>query len=58
MKKKIYISLFIASLLVYTSYGQGPPPPPPPPGLVLPIDGGLLFLFLSGIILGIKKLEE
>jgi hypothetical protein len=55
MKKKINISLFIAILLVYTSYGQGPPPPP---GLALPIDGGLLFLFLSGIILGIKKLEE
>lgn len=33
-----------------------PPPPPPPPGL--PIDGGLLFLFISGIILGVKKLKR
>ncbi|WP_341221608.1 PID-CTERM protein-sorting domain-containing protein [Polaribacter atrinae] len=38
----------------------GPPPapagPPPPPGL--PIDGGLLFLVISGIIYGVKKVKN
>ncbi|WP_231874579.1 PID-CTERM protein-sorting domain-containing protein [Polaribacter atrinae] len=31
-------------------------PPPPPPGL--PIDGGLLFLVISGIIYGVKKVKN
>jgi hypothetical protein len=58
MKKKINILILIALLIVFTSYGQGAPPPPPPPPPGLPIDGGVLFLFLSGLIYGIKKLEE
>ena len=35
----------------------GPPPPvPPPPGL--PIDSGLLFLFIAGIAYGVKKVKN
>ncbi|MGJ8759142.1 MAG: PID-CTERM protein-sorting domain-containing protein [Polaribacter sp.] len=35
-----------------------PPPagPPPPPGLA--IDGGLIFLIVSGIIYGVKKVKD
>lgn len=36
--------------------GPGPPPPPTPPGL--PIDGGLLFLLIAGIVYGVKKLKN
>ncbi|MCL7764137.1 hypothetical protein MPF19_11980 [Polaribacter sp. Z014] len=31
-------------------------PPPPPPGLA--IDGGLIFLVVSGIIYGVKKVKN
>jgi hypothetical protein len=35
----------------------GPTPPvPPPPGL--PIDSGLLFLFIAGIAYGVKKVKN
>lgn len=57
---KTKILLFVAVLFCTTfSFGQivpPPVPPPPPPGL--PIDGGLLFLFISGILLGVKKLKK
>ncbi|MDN3619658.1 hypothetical protein QWY81_09355 [Polaribacter undariae] len=33
-----------------------PAGPPPPPGLA--IDGGLVFLIVSGIIYGIKKVKD
>ena len=59
MEKKITIALTIT--LLFTSFVSGqavPPPIPPPPPPGLPIDGGLLFLFLSGIILGIRKLKK
>lgn len=32
------------------------PPPPPPPGL--PIDGYTIFLFIVGIIYGLKKIYK
>ena len=59
MKSKIKILLVTAVLCTTYTFGQVVPPPippPPPPGLT--IDGGLLFLFISGIILGIKKLKK
>jgi hypothetical protein len=59
MKKKLYITLFIGTFFISVVYSQvlpPPVPPPPPPGL--PIDGGLLFLFLSGLIYGIKKIKD
>ena len=30
-------------------------PPPPPPGT--PIDGGLILLFISGVVLGVSKIQ-
>tara|TARA_B110000977_G_scaffold126715_1_gene161977 strand:+ start:75 stop:212 length:138 start_codon:yes stop_codon:yes gene_type:complete len=37
--------------------GPKPPPPvPPPPGL--PINSGLLFLLIAGIVYGVKKLKN
>ena len=59
MKKKLHITVFIATLFTCAVFSQvvpPPVPPPPPPGL--PIDGGILFLFLSGLIYGIKKIKE
>jgi hypothetical protein len=61
MKFKSKILLFAIIICSTYTFGQVvpppiPPPPPPPPGL--PIDGGLLFLFISGIILGVKKLKR
>tara|TARA_B110000208_G_scaffold132743_1_gene160761 strand:+ start:171 stop:293 length:123 start_codon:yes stop_codon:yes gene_type:complete len=37
---------------------QGPPPPPPPPPPGLPIEVGLLFLLIAGIVYGVKKLKN
>jgi len=60
VKNKTKIVLLIAVLLCTTiSFGQivpPPIPPPPPPGL--PIDGGVLFLLISGVFLGIYKLKK
>ncbi|WP_366911496.1 PID-CTERM protein-sorting domain-containing protein [Polaribacter huanghezhanensis] len=59
MKNQIKILLFVAVLCTAFTYGQAAPPPvPPPPPPGLPIDGGVLFLFISGIILGVKKLKK
>jgi hypothetical protein len=56
MKNKKYIfgvALFFTALVCVA---QVPPPPPPPEPL--PIDGGLVFLFLTAILFGIKKLRN
>lgn len=38
------------------AYGQAVPPPiPPPPPPGLPINGGVIFLLLSGLVYGVKK---
>lgn len=59
MKNKTKILLFIAVLFTALTFGQAVPPPiPPPPPPGLPIDGGILFLVASGIILGVKKLKK
>ncbi|MDA9338083.1 hypothetical protein N9Q51_01875 [Flavobacteriaceae bacterium] len=49
-------SLLLLLLFPLIMIAQGPPPPPPPPGL--PIDGGLLFLLIAGIVYGVKKLKN
>ena len=61
--------VFVMMFLVSThSFAQGPgggpgpctsPPcnPPNPPGLA-PIDGGLVFLIASGLILGVRDLRK
>ena len=60
MKNKTKILLLIAVLFCATfSFGQVVPPPlPPPPPGGLPIDGGILFLLISGLFLGIYKLKK
>jgi len=61
IKMKIHtkIILFLALALSFGVFGQvvpPPVPPPPPPGL--PIDGGVIFLIISGAIYGILKLKK
>ncbi len=60
MKKiKNIILPLITVLLVFVVDAQvlpPPIPPPPPPGL--PIDEGILFLVISGLFFGVKKLKK
>jgi hypothetical protein len=46
------MSFGLASVMIFA----GTPPPPPPPGL--PIDGGISFLVITGILYGVFKLRE
>ncbi|MDB9927799.1 hypothetical protein OAD34_04405 [Flavobacteriaceae bacterium] len=55
MKKLASLLLLLLFPLIMIAQGP-PPPPPPPPGL--PIDGGLLFLLIAGIVYGVKKLKN
>ena len=55
MKKLASLLLLLLFPLIMIAHGP-PPPPPPPPGL--PIDGGLLFLLIAGIVYGVKKLKN
>ena len=68
MRKKvnIYVLSFLVMFFCATSYAQKTPPQPnnggkesglaPLPGL--PIDGGILYLIISGVIYGIYKSEK
>ncbi len=61
MLKKRSIRLTIILLIMFPEFiiGQVTPPPllpPPPPGL--PIDSGVLFLIIGGVIYGLKKIEK
>lgn len=59
MKKKKYYAFFIMLALTYVVNGQNVPQPagpPPPPGLA--IDGGLIFLVVSGVLYGVKKVKS
>lgn len=60
VKNKTKILLFVVVVLCTTfSFGQTVPPPvPPPPPPGLPIDGGIIFLFIAGILFGVKKLKK
>ncbi len=49
--KKIIVTLILTIVFVSLGFSQPPPPNPQP----IPIDGGLLFLLLSGIFLGGKE---
>ena len=51
-------SLFLLLLFPLIMIAQGPPLPPPPPPPGLPIDGGLLFLFIAGVAYGVKKIKD
>jgi hypothetical protein len=61
MKIKIYSTLLLLLLTWFANAQSVPTPsarpgPPPPPGA--PIDGGILLLFVTGVIYGVKKLKE
>lgn len=49
---KIIVAVFVllSSQLSVAAEIQSPPPPTPPPGL--PIDGGLVAMFFTALILG------
>jgi ABC-type antimicrobial peptide transport system permease subunit len=57
MKYRKVITLITFLLLGLVSVAQGtmPPPPMPPPPPGLPIDGGILILFLIAFSFGIYK---
>jgi len=47
--------LFIVFVLIAGGvFAQGPPPPPPP----LPIDGGIVGLFILAIGYAVKKIRD
>ncbi len=50
---KNYLTIFILLVQVVAMATPPSPEPPPPPGL--PIEGGLLFLLVSGLIYGVSK---
>lgn len=57
LKNKKKILTFVVVILAMQVYGQAVPPPiPPPPPPGLPIDGGAIFLLLSGVVYGVKKI--
>ena len=57
MKKLASLLLLLLFPLIMIAQGTVlPGPGPPPPGL--PIDGGLLFLLIAGIVYGVKKLKN
>ncbi len=62
-----YYFIMVFTVILFTStsnFAQGPGPcmtppcsPPNPPGLA-PIDGGVVFLLLSGLLLGVNSLRK
>ena len=53
-----YLKVIFLTVLVFsinTAYAGGPPPPPPPD---LPIDGGIMGLFIVAIGYAIKKIVD
>ena len=47
----------VCVIMSIATYGQNVPPPiPPPPPPGLPIDEGIIFLFLGAIFYGVKKI--
>lgn len=59
MKNKKTILGIIAALVAFSMFSQVVPPPiPPPPPPGLPVDGGLIFLLVSGAIYGAYKLKK
>lgn len=53
---RIAIALSIVLFAGTQSFAQGPDPPQPP-GLA-PIDGGVVFLLVSGLVLGVNNLRK
>lgn len=57
MQKKYMLASILVFFVGFASMaqGSGPPPPAPPPPPGLPIDGGILVLFLLALAYGIYK---
>ncbi|WP_457617330.1 PID-CTERM protein-sorting domain-containing protein [Lutibacter sp.] len=54
-----YLLSFLLVLSCAVTFAQiTPPPPGPPPPPGLPIDGGLVYLLLSGIAFGVFKIKH
>jgi len=51
LRKILFIVLVLVSI---SGFAQGPPPPPPP----LPIDGGILGLFLAAVGYAFYKIRS
>jgi len=53
----ILTAVFLPAISIFAAPGPPPPStPPPPPGL--PLDGGLLLLFIFAITLGFYKISQ
>lgn len=58
-KRKFASILFVLISFVCTAQlGGNPPPPMPPPPPGLPVDGAVVFVFVLGVLYGIKKRLE
>ena len=58
MEKKVILLLVCIAFTLTVNAQTVPPPVPPPPPPGLSIDGGIIFLLISGIFYGVKKLKE
>lgn len=59
MKKRHVLTIFLVVAFTLVAEGQVVPPPiPPPPPPGLPIDGGVIFLLLSGMFYGIIRVSK
>lgn len=60
MQNKNMLASILFFFVGFMSMAQGgtPPPPMPPPPPGLPIDNGLLILFVTGLIYGIYKIRK
>ncbi len=61
MRNKKMLAPILFFLIGFTSVAQGngtPPPPRPPPPPGLPIDSGIIVLFVVGLIYGIYKVRQ
>lgn len=56
MRNVVIILIIIFPIFICAQVVPPPVPPPPPPGL--PINGGVLFLFISAIVYGIKEIKK
>jgi len=60
MQNKTIIALILFLFIGYISVAQAnmPPPPAPPPPPGLPIDGGIIALFVIALTYGVYKLNK
>ena len=54
-RKVFVLILFLSMGLTSVAQGATPPPPMPPPPPGLPIDGGVVILFVLALSLGVYK---